>query len=283
MSVASSAIDSFLNSMQESMYTAEGGGSIDADAQAWIDAGASAPSANADSLLQALKAVSFTSSNAFADIKAAGGTIQLYRGLTAGGATIPDVTGNTTATPANSPTFAQASGYTLNGTNQSIDSGYTNIQTPDGFWILFCNHVAFTSNDGLMSDKDATTNSFDMIQRSSTGNKFRSTITGTDAGTDLRDNTAAYSTGVDYQIGVLLASQSFRPYSNIVSAATFTTDGSARSLGGVDMRAADGTMKLGRSNTTYANIEVHAFVAAPLAPSAVQLQNLVDAIEVFWT
>jgi len=257
-------------------------GSIDPDAQAWLDAGANADSTKADNVFQALKAVSFTTSNAFADIKAAGGTIQLYKGLTSGGATIPDLTGNCTATPANSPTFATASGYTLNGTTQSIDSGYTVTETASWFAILFVRHVSFTSNDGLFSDADAATPAIAGIQRTSTGNKFRVTGTRTSASTTFRDSDAAYSTGIDYAMGVLIGGNAMQLYSNVVSAEAFVADGSSTSFGGESLRAADGTIKLGRSNTAYGNIEVHGFIAAPLAPTATQMQNLVDAMEVFW-
>ncbi|MHC2315141.1 hypothetical protein ACVIHC_002187 [Bradyrhizobium diazoefficiens] len=250
----------------------------DVDAQAWISAGANADPTRASNLFKALKAVGFTTSNAFADIKAAGGTIQLYRGLNSVGATVPDLCGTHTATPGG--TFATATGSTLNGTNQFTDSGYTVVQAANFFAILFCNHITFTNNDGLISDADAATPAFDVIQR--TGNVFRTTVTKVGGTTGLRDSVAAYSTGIDYQHGFRIASQSGQPYSNVVSAQAFTTDGTALSIA-ADMRAANGTLKLGRSGTNYGNIQVHAFIAAPLAPTAAQLQNLVDAIEVFWS
>ena len=51
------------------------GPAIDADAAAWLARGASANSSRANNVYKALKAVGFTTSNAYADIKAAGGTI----------------------------------------------------------------------------------------------------------------------------------------------------------------------------------------------------------------
>jgi len=252
----------------------------DVDAQAWISAGANADATRATNVFKALKAIAGPTSNIFADIKAAGGTIQLYRGLTAGGASIPDLTLNRVASPVNSPSFNTATGYTLNGTSQYLDSGHTIIQAANYFAIIFCNHISFTNNDGLVSDADAITPALDIIQR--TGNIFRTTVTKVGGTTGLRDSAAAYSTGIDYQHGFRIASQSGQPYSNVVSAQAFTTDGTALSIA-ADMRAADGTLKLGRSGVNYANIQVHGFVAAPLTLTATQLQNLVDAMEVFWS
>ncbi len=255
----------------------------DADAMAWIANGANADPVKATNAVRALKAVGFTSSNAFADIKAAGGIIQFYRGLNAGGATIPDLTGNAVATPVASPPFNTATGYTLNGNNQYINSGYMAVQGARYFGVLFGKHVTFSANDGLFSDLDATTSAISVIQRTSGGNRFRSTVTRTTGTTSLRDSAADYLTGIDYQMGILLAGGFMTPFSNVVSAEAFVADGPAASLAGEMMRAADGTIKLGRAGSGYGNIEVHAFVCAPLAPTAAQLQNLVDAMEVFWS
>jgi len=256
--------------------------SIDADAQAWINAGANADSTRADNLVRALKAVAGPSSNMFADIKAAGGCIELFRGLNAGGATIPDLTLNKTATPSNSPSHAFATGYTLNGTNQSIDSGLTVVQSANYFAIMFLNHISFTSNEGMFSDADAATPALSVVQRTSTDNRFRTTLTKVAGTTSFRDSATGYSTGIDYQMGFSLNAQTMQPYSNVVSANSFTTDGTTAALVD-DMRAANGTIKLGRSGSTYGNIQVHGFVAAPLSLTATQLQNLVDAIKVFWS
>lgn len=256
---------------------------IDSDAQAWINSGANADPAKADALVRALKAVGFTSSNAFADIKAAGGTIQMFRGLTAGGATIPDLFGLRNATPLLNPPFNPATGYTLDGNTQSIDTGLTVIQTANYFAILFCNHVTFTANDGLFSDADAVTPAVSCVQRTSTDNRFRTTLTRASGTTSLRDSAAAYLTGIDYQMGFLLSAQMMQPYSNVANAESFVPDGAVVSLAGENMRAASGTLKLGRAANAYGNLQVHAFVAAPLAPTAQQLQNLVDAMEVFWS
>lgn len=258
------------------------GSLVDADAQAWLNRGASANQTKADAVFRALKAVGFTSSNAYADIKAAGGTIQLFRGLSAGGATIPDLTGNFVATPSNSPTFNAVTGYTLNGTTQSIDAGYkVAANTSSWFGIIFCNHITFTNNDGLFSDADATTPAISSFQR--TGNIIRTTVTKTDASTTTRDTVAAISTGIDYQHGILIGSNALQPYSNVVSAEAFVPDNTSTTMSGLSLRASDGNIKLGRAGTGYANIQVHAFIAAPLLPTAAQLQNLCDAMEVFWS
>lgn len=253
--------------------------SIDSDAQAWLNAGANMDSTKANNLFRALKAVGFTSSNAFADIKAAGGTIQVFRGLTSAGATVPDLTGNCTATPVASPSFASASGFTLNGTTQSIDSGYRiAANTNKWFGIILCSHITFTNNDGLFSDADATTPAISSFQR--TGNIIRTTVTKTDASTTTRDTLAAITTGIDYQHGIIISGNSLQPYSNVVSAESFVADNTGTTMSGLSLRASDGNIKLGRAGTGYANIQVHAFIAAPLDPTSTMLQNLLDATEV---